>query len=107
MLDRATGRVVDRLSLPTAPEQIGWHSGLLRIRTAATYSFMATADDCLELSIDGKRLLNVTWSSDSETGKHCAIKLEAGDHETLLHMNHAEFARLTSAARHGRFSVQP
>jgi Ala-tRNA(Pro) deacylase len=33
------------------------------------------------------------------------IYMEAGDHETLLHMNHAEFARLTWAAQHGRFSV--
>ncbi len=33
------------------------------------------------------------------------VYMEAGDHETLLHMNHADFARLTAAAQHGRFSV--
>jgi Ala-tRNA(Pro) deacylase len=33
------------------------------------------------------------------------IYLEAGDHETLLHLNHAEFARLTANALHGRFSA--
>jgi Ala-tRNA(Pro) deacylase len=33
------------------------------------------------------------------------IYMEAGDHETLLHLNHAEFARLTANALHGRFSA--
>ncbi len=33
------------------------------------------------------------------------IYMEAGDHETLLHMSHAQFARLTANAPHGRFSV--
>jgi len=32
------------------------------------------------------------------------IYLEAGDHETLIHMDHAQFAHLTTDARHGRFS---
>lgn len=32
------------------------------------------------------------------------IYMEAGDHETLLHMSHAQFAHLTTDARHGRFS---
>ena len=32
------------------------------------------------------------------------IYMEAGDHETLLHMNHAQFAQLTANARHCRFS---
>ena len=30
---------------------------------------------------------------------------EAGDHGTLIHMSHAQFAALTAAARHGSFSV--
>jgi Ala-tRNA(Pro) deacylase len=33
------------------------------------------------------------------------IYMEAGDHETLLHMGHAQFARLTASAPHGRFSA--
>jgi Ala-tRNA(Pro) deacylase len=33
------------------------------------------------------------------------IYLEAGDHETLLHMGHAQFARLMANAPHGRFSA--
>src|SRR5215475_7410018 len=31
--------------------------------------------------------------------------MEAGDHETLLHMSRAQFARLTADAMHGRFSL--
>jgi Ala-tRNA(Pro) deacylase len=33
------------------------------------------------------------------------VYLESGDHETLLHMSQAQFARVTAQARHGRFSV--
>jgi Ala-tRNA(Pro) deacylase len=33
------------------------------------------------------------------------IYMEAGDHETLLHMSHAQFSRLTANALHGRFSA--
>lgn len=32
------------------------------------------------------------------------IYMEAGDHKTLLHINHAQFARLMGNVRHGRFS---
>ncbi|SFJ45415.1 YbaK/EbsC family protein [Bradyrhizobium sp. Gha] len=33
------------------------------------------------------------------------IYMEAGDHETLLHMGRAQFSRLTANAPHGRFSA--
>jgi Ala-tRNA(Pro) deacylase len=33
------------------------------------------------------------------------VYLEGGDHATLVHMTHSQFARLTAAARHGRFSI--
>jgi Ala-tRNA(Pro) deacylase len=33
------------------------------------------------------------------------VYLESGDHETLLHMSQAQFARVTGQARHGRFSI--
>ena len=33
------------------------------------------------------------------------IYMEAGDHETLLHLSRAQFARLTAEAMHGRFSA--
>lgn len=32
------------------------------------------------------------------------VYFEGGDHVSLVHMNQTEFARLTRAARHGRFS---
>jgi Ala-tRNA(Pro) deacylase len=33
------------------------------------------------------------------------VYMEAGDHETLLHLSHAQFARLTANALHGHFSA--
>jgi Ala-tRNA(Pro) deacylase len=33
------------------------------------------------------------------------IYLEGGDHMTLVHLDHAQFAQLMADARHGRFSV--
>jgi hypothetical protein len=33
LLDRATGRVLDRLLLPDAPDKITWQSGLIHVRT--------------------------------------------------------------------------
>ena len=33
------------------------------------------------------------------------VYLEAGDHKSLIHLSHDEFARLTNDARHGSFSV--
>jgi Ala-tRNA(Pro) deacylase len=33
------------------------------------------------------------------------IYMNAGDHETLLHLTHEQFARLTANAPHGRFSA--
>jgi Ala-tRNA(Pro) deacylase len=31
--------------------------------------------------------------------------MEGGDHETLVHMGHTQFAQITADAQHGRFSV--
>ncbi len=33
------------------------------------------------------------------------IYIEAGDHETLLHLSHGQYARLTANLPHGRFSA--
>jgi len=33
LLDRATGKVVDRVALPNAPDKISWQQGLVRVRT--------------------------------------------------------------------------
>ena len=37
--------------------------------------------------------------------KEPEVYMEAGDHETLLHMSRTQFARLTADAMHGRFSL--
>jgi Ala-tRNA(Pro) deacylase len=42
---------------------------------------------------------------DDSIGAQPDIYMEAGDHETLLHLTHAQFARLTANAPHGRFSA--
>jgi Ala-tRNA(Pro) deacylase len=34
------------------------------------------------------------------------VYLEGGDHETLIHMDRAQFAALTAGALHGRFSIR-
>jgi Ala-tRNA(Pro) deacylase len=34
------------------------------------------------------------------------IYFEAGDHTTLVHMTHAQFAKMTATARHARFSTE-
>jgi len=33
------------------------------------------------------------------------VYLDAGDHETLVHLSQVQFAKLTAETRHGRFSV--
>src|SRR4029450_4531564 len=42
---------------------------------------------------------------DDSIEKQPEIYIEAGDHETLLHLSHAQFARLMANALHGRVSV--
>jgi Ala-tRNA(Pro) deacylase len=42
---------------------------------------------------------------DESIQKEPEIYIEAGDHETLLHMSRAQFARLTADAMHGRISM--
>jgi Ala-tRNA(Pro) deacylase len=42
---------------------------------------------------------------DDVIGTQPEIYMEAGDHQTLLHLSQAQFARLNADALHGRFSV--
>lgn len=42
---------------------------------------------------------------DDSIQKEPEVYVEAGDHETLLHMSRAQFARLTADAMHGRISM--
>ena len=47
--------------------------------------------------------LNIIVDDSIETQPE--IYMEAGDHETLLHLTHVQFARLTANAPHGRRSA--
>ena len=42
---------------------------------------------------------------DDSIEKQPEVYFEAGDHGTLIHMSHGQFAALTAAARHGSFSA--
>jgi Ala-tRNA(Pro) deacylase len=42
---------------------------------------------------------------DDSLDAHPQVYMEAGDHETLICMDHAQFAHLTADAQHGRFSA--
>jgi Ala-tRNA(Pro) deacylase len=42
--------------------------------------------------------------SDDSLREKPEIYLEAGDHQTLVHLDGAQFAKLIAGARHGRFS---
>ncbi len=46
----------------------------------------------------------VTTIVDDSLGEQPDVYFEAGDHKSLVHVNRAEFTRLTEGARHGQFS---
>ena len=46
----------------------------------------------------------VTTIIDDSLGQQPDVYFEAGDHKSLVHMKRDDFSRLTSGARHGRFS---
>ena len=46
----------------------------------------------------------VTTIIDDSLQQQPDVYFEAGDHKSLVHMDRAEFSRLTKDARHGRFS---
>lgn len=48
---------------------------------------------------------NLPMIVDDSIDRQADVYLEAGDHKSLIHLTHEEFARLTEAARHGSFSM--
>ena len=46
----------------------------------------------------------VTTIVDDSLDRQPEVYFEAGDHKSLIHMDHAAFAQLTQGARHGQFS---
>ena len=47
---------------------------------------------------------DVTTIIDDSLSKQPDVYFEAGDHKSLVHMDRAEFSRVTEGARHGQFS---
>jgi Ala-tRNA(Pro) deacylase len=63
-------------------------------------------DDCLPGAIPpAGECYGLDTMVDDSIEDQPEVYLEAGDHETLVHMSHAQFASLTATARHGCFSV--
>lgn len=73
---------------------------------------LATEDEVRELFADCEPGVVPTFGQaygvrvcyDDELARQQEIYLEAGDHETLVHMDAQEFSRLMSDTEHGRFS---
>ena len=74
----------------------------LDVELAAEYEIEELFDDCLPGAIPPAGLDTMVDHSIEDQPE---VYLEGGDHETLVHMSHAQFASLTATARHGCFSV--
>lgn len=62
-------------------------------------------DDCLEGAVPALgECYGLDLVVDDGLNAQPEIYFEGGDHATLVHMTHAEFAALTWMAQHGRFS---
>ena len=62
-------------------------------------------DDCAFGAVPGLGLgYGVATIVDDSLEAQPEVYFEGGDHATLVHMDQAEFARLTEPARHGHFS---
>ena len=49
----------------------------------------------------------ITTIVDDAIDQQPDVYFEAGDHASLVHMNHDQFSRLMRGARHGQFSEPP
>lgn len=54
----------------------------------------------------GAQAYHLDMIFDDVLSKQPDIYLEAGDHQTLIHLNHDAFIRFVTHAKHGRFSRQ-
>jgi Ala-tRNA(Pro) deacylase len=78
----------------------------LDVELAAEYEIEELFDDCLPGAIPpAGECYGLDTMVDDSIEDQPEVYLEAGDHETLVHMSHAQFASLTATARHGCFSV--
>ena len=78
----------------------------LDVDLAAEYEIEELFDDCMPGAIPPVgECYGLDTVVDDSIEEQPEVYLEGGDHETLVHMSHAQFASLTATARHGTFSV--
>ncbi len=76
-----------------------------RPRIAAERELAEVFDDCAPGAVPALGVgYGVATIVDDSLEAQPDLYFEGGDHVTLVHMEQAEFARLTGHARHGRFS---
>jgi Ala-tRNA(Pro) deacylase len=78
----------------------------LDVELAAEHEIEELFDDCRPGAIPpAGECYGLDTMVDDSIEDQPEVYLEGGDHETLVHMSHAQFASLTATARHGCFSV--
>ena len=78
----------------------------LDVDLAAEYEIEELFDDCVSGAIPPVgECYGLDTVVDDSIEEQPEVYLEGGDHTTLIHMSHAQFASLTVTARHGCFSV--
>jgi Ala-tRNA(Pro) deacylase len=78
----------------------------LDVDLAAEYEIEELFDDCIPGAIPPVgECYGLETVVDDSIERQPEVYLEGGDHATLVHMSHAQFASLTATARHGTFSV--
>src|SRR6478609_3397651 len=78
----------------------------LDVDLAAEYEIEELFDDCVPGAIPPVgECYGLDTVVDDSIEEQPEVYLEGGDHATLVHMTHAQFASLTATARHGTFSV--
>ena len=76
------------------------------VELANEYEIEELFDDCVQGAIPpAGECYGLDMVVDDSIEDQPEVYLEGGDHETLVHMSHAQFALLTATARHGSFSI--
>ena len=78
----------------------------LDVDLAAEHEIEELFDDCVPGAIPPVgECYGLDTVVDDSIEEQPEVYLEGGDHATLVHMTHSQFASLTATARHGSFSV--
>lgn len=113
--DLAKGIVLRRKGayiLAVLPASRRIHFSDLRLQLGDDIS-LASEDEIAQLFLDCARgavppignCYGLDVVIDESINERPEVYMEGGDHETLIHMGHTQFAQLTKDAQHGRFSV--